>query len=213
MARQRPRAGPQMALPHFRPFSPTPHKSVRPCLRPSALSNAREIHLTMSLIGLQREFLLRTLRELQAPGLLYILVLDDTTEALLNRVLPKEKLLRVVTSVDKIDNKRRTQTFLEAIYFVELTPYNLNCIVADVQVHRYKAGPPTPTPSTSTTRPGFSRTRRSTTTLAAATASTRCRRRSTRWNRGFFWPTRRRPTPWPSTTTTTAPSLCSRRSG
>lgn len=140
MARQRPRAGPQMALPHFRPFSPTPHKSVRPCLRPSALSNAREIHLTMSLIGLQREFLLRTLRELQAPGLLYILVLDDTTEALLNRVLPKEKLLRVVTSVDKIDNKRRTQTFLEAIYFVELTPYNLNCIVADVQVHRYKAG-------------------------------------------------------------------------
>lgn len=94
----------------------------------------------MSLIGLQKEFILRYLREIQTPGLLYILILDDTTESLLNRILPKEKLLRVVTSVDKIDNKRRTQTFLEAIYFVELSAYNINCMIADVQVKRYKGG-------------------------------------------------------------------------
>lgn len=94
----------------------------------------------MSLIELQREHILRQLRAVQTAGLLYILILDDTTEQLLNRILPKEKLLRVVTSVDKIDNKRRTQTFLEAIYFVELTAFTINCMVADVQVLRYKGG-------------------------------------------------------------------------
>lgn len=94
----------------------------------------------MSLLTLQREYILGYLRQVQTPGLLYILILDDVTESLLNRILPKEKVLRVVTSVDKIDNKRRTQTFLEAIYFVELTAYNINCMVADVQTQRYKFG-------------------------------------------------------------------------
>lgn len=93
-----------------------------------------------SLINMQRSYILNTIKGIQEVGKLYSLVIDDKIESVLSQVLTKDTLLRIVTAVEKIDKKRRQQQFLEAIYFVELTPFTIRCIVADVQVGRYKRG-------------------------------------------------------------------------
>ncbi|ODV79719.1 Sec1-like protein [Suhomyces tanzawaensis NRRL Y-17324] len=93
-----------------------------------------------SLLNLQREYILAQIKEVQRPGTLYNLIIDDKTEPVIYRVLTKESLLRVVTSIEKIDANRKQNTFMEAIYLIDLTVYNMKCIVADVQTNRYKGG-------------------------------------------------------------------------
>ena len=80
------------------------------------------------------------IKGIQAQGTLYALIIDDRTESLLNQVISKDSVLRVVTSIEKLDTKRRQQSFIEAIYFVELTPYTIKCMIADVETNRYKKG-------------------------------------------------------------------------
>lgn len=93
-----------------------------------------------SLINLQRQYILDQIKRVQLQGCLYALIIDDRTEALLNQVVSKDNILRVVTSIEKLDSKRRQQSFIEAIYFVELTPYTIKCMIADVETNRYKKG-------------------------------------------------------------------------
>lgn len=93
-----------------------------------------------SLFELQRQYLLQQIKGIQIPGSLYTLVVDETTEQILYRVLRRDQILRIVTSVEKIDAKRKQQTFLEAIYFIDPSVYTLNCIVGDVVSRRYKKG-------------------------------------------------------------------------
>lgn len=93
-----------------------------------------------SLINLQRQYILDQIKGIQAQGTLYALIIDDRTESLLNQVISKDSVLRVVTSIEKLDTKRRQQSFIEAIYFVELTLYTIKCMIADVETNRYKKG-------------------------------------------------------------------------
>lgn len=93
----------------------------------------------MSLFQLQKEYILGRIKGLQLGGL-YTLVIDDRTEQLLYQVIGKDQLLRIVTSVEKVDARRRLQLFVEGIYLLELTPYTINCVIADVQSKRYKKG-------------------------------------------------------------------------
>ena len=92
-----------------------------------------------SLINLQRQYILDQIKGIQAQGTLYALIIDDRTESLLNQVL-KHSRLRVVTSIEKLDTKRRQQSFIEAIYFVEFTAHTIKCMIADVETNRYKKG-------------------------------------------------------------------------
>lgn len=93
-----------------------------------------------SLLTMQRQYILDQIKLLQRPGGLYNLIVDNRTESVLYQVLTKQQLLRIVAAIDKLDQKRRQQPVMEAIYFVEPTLYNLKCIIADVQLQRYKAG-------------------------------------------------------------------------
>jgi len=93
-----------------------------------------------SLIELQRSYIVDQIKRILTNGTLCILIIDDKTESIINRLLPKEHLLRIVTTIDKIDGKRKKNNYMEAIYFVESSIYNFKCIVADVQTQRYKAG-------------------------------------------------------------------------
>ncbi|KAK6454242.1 Sec1-like protein [Scheffersomyces xylosifermentans] len=93
-----------------------------------------------SLINLQHEYILNQIKAVQTPGTLYTLIIDDRTEPVINQVITKESLLRIVTAVEKIDSNRRQNSFLKAIYFVDSTIYNYKCIIADVQTQRYKGG-------------------------------------------------------------------------
>lgn len=93
-----------------------------------------------SLFELQRKYILDQIKSIQIPGNLYTLIIDDKTEIILYRVIKKEQLLRLVTSIEKIDDNRKQQTFLEAIYFIDGSVYNFKCIVSDVNTHRYKKG-------------------------------------------------------------------------
>lgn len=93
-----------------------------------------------SLINMQRQYILDQIKAIQVQGTLYALIIDDKTEAVLNQVISKDNILRVVTSVEKLDSKRRQQTFIEAIYFVDLSVYTIKCMIADVETNRYKKG-------------------------------------------------------------------------
>lgn len=93
-----------------------------------------------SLISLQREYILNQIKSIELKGGLYTLIIDDVTEKILNQVIKKEALLRIVTSIEKLDSKRRQQAYIEGIYFVELNLFTINCMIADVQTNRYKKG-------------------------------------------------------------------------
>ncbi|ODV66411.1 Sec1-like protein [Hyphopichia burtonii NRRL Y-1933] len=93
-----------------------------------------------SLIFLQRQYLLDKIKSIQLGGGLYTLVTDEKTESVLNQVVSKDALLRIVTSIERIDSKRKIQSYVEGIYFVDLNPFTINCMIADVQTHRYKKG-------------------------------------------------------------------------
>lgn len=94
----------------------------------------------LSLFQLQANYLLDKIKLVAQPPGLYALVVDRKTEAVLFLVIPKLTLLRVVTAVESIHQKRPLQPFLQAIYLVELLVFNFNCILADVKSKRYKVG-------------------------------------------------------------------------
>lgn len=93
-----------------------------------------------NLLELQKQYIIDQIKGIQLPGNLYTLILDDKTESILYQVIKKEQLLRIVTSIEKLDDKRKQQTFLEAIYFIEPTIYTLNCVIGDVITHKYRKG-------------------------------------------------------------------------
>lgn len=93
-----------------------------------------------SLLNLQRQLILDSIKKIQKPGGLYSLVLDDKTESVVNQVISKENLLRIVASIEKLDGKRKKQSFIEAIYFAELNSYTIECMIIDVEANRYKTG-------------------------------------------------------------------------
>lgn len=94
----------------------------------------------LSLHLLQSTYLLEQIKNVAQPPGLYALLVDKYTEDVLNAVIPKATLLRVVTSVERIDARRRLSPFLQGIYLCEPLVFNLNCIVADVVTGRYKSG-------------------------------------------------------------------------
>ncbi|SCV00728.1 LAME_0G11628g1_1 [Lachancea meyersii CBS 8951] len=85
------------------------------------------------LIELQRNYILSFINEIQTEHNLKFLIIDDTVDALLDSLFAdRSMLLRVVTAVDKIDSsKRKGQPSVEAIYMLEPTKFNINCIDAD----------------------------------------------------------------------------------
>lgn len=94
-----------------------------------------------SLINLQYEYLIvNQLKSIITPGNLYNLIIDEKVEPILYRVISKPHLLRLVTSIEMIDAKRKPNKFMLAIYLTELTIYNMKCIISDVNKNRYKAG-------------------------------------------------------------------------
>jgi syntaxin-binding protein 1 len=93
-----------------------------------------------SLIELQRNYILGQIKAIIKDGGLYILIIDDKTELILNKLISKDQLLRIVTSIEKIDARRKSNKFMEAIYFVESSIYNFRCIMTDSQFNRYKSG-------------------------------------------------------------------------
>lgn len=95
---------------------------------------------TLSLYHLQAEYIVEKIKDVAQPPGLYALVLDRKTEAALFQVVPKDALLRIVTTVENIDAKRRISPFLQAIYLVEPLVFNFNCILADIHALRYKLG-------------------------------------------------------------------------
>ncbi|KAK6201197.1 Sec1-like protein [Scheffersomyces amazonensis] len=95
-----------------------------------------------SLLTLQADYIIKEIKSVQIenPGGLYSLIIDEKVESILFRVLSKEQLLRIVTSIEKIDEPRRQNSYLQAIYLLDLSVYNLKCILTDIQTHRYKNG-------------------------------------------------------------------------
>lgn len=97
-------------------------------------------HDTLSLFSLQKTYLVEKLKELCAGSGLYALVLDRKTKHAVFLVVLKDTLLRIVTTVEVLEDSRRVLNYLLAIYLVEPVIYNFNCILADIHTNRYKLG-------------------------------------------------------------------------
>lgn len=93
-----------------------------------------------SLLNLQHKYVHDEIKRVQKQGGLYALVIDDDTERVLNRVITKEQLLRIVTSIEKIHEQRKQNLYMEAIYFCHQLVANLKIIAADAHANRYKGG-------------------------------------------------------------------------
>ncbi|CAK9442268.1 uncharacterized protein LODBEIA_P60110 [Lodderomyces beijingensis] len=91
-----------------------------------------------SLLNIQHDYLHERIKGLQQPKEIYCLIIDRKVEAILYRTYTKEQLLRIVASVEIIDDERRRNSYMAAIYLCSKTIYNLKCIMADVQTKRYK---------------------------------------------------------------------------
>lgn len=92
----------------------------------------------MSLQTLSKQYIVDAIKSYQSPGTLTTLVIDDSIQSTLFRLIPKDSLLRYVTLIDLIESKRRIQPFIEVIYLLPPTPLNVKCIAADIEVKRYK---------------------------------------------------------------------------
>ena len=86
-----------------------------------------------SLIELQRDYLIDTLDAIQTPHNIKFLVIDEYTGTLFESLfVSANELLNHVTSIEKIDSKlRKGQSTVDAIYIVQPTKYNINCISTD----------------------------------------------------------------------------------
>lgn len=94
----------------------------------------------MSLLNLSRQYILDVIKSYQSQGSLTSLIIDDSIKSSLYRVVPKDTLLRYVTLIELIESPRKIQPFIEAIYLLPPTLLNIKCILADIQVKRYKKG-------------------------------------------------------------------------
>ncbi|EGW30046.1 uncharacterized protein SPAPADRAFT_144567 [Spathaspora passalidarum NRRL Y-27907] len=105
------------------------------------MSSNNKVRDPTSLLNIQHDYLLSQIKQAQVPGQLYNLIIDSTTESILYRVITKEQLLRIVTSIEKIDERRKNAgKFINAIYFVDIDIYNINCMMADAETNRFKSG-------------------------------------------------------------------------
>ncbi|KAG7191654.1 vacuolar sorting protein VPS33/slp1 [Scheffersomyces spartinae] len=94
----------------------------------------------LSLINIQREYLFERIRQVQEQGKLYVLVVDRKIKTLIDAIISKDQLLRLVVAVELIDERRKPQSYLEAIYMCHMSVYNLQCILSDVHTNRYRLG-------------------------------------------------------------------------
>lgn len=82
-----------------------------------------------------------TLTNVQTANGLKILILDKTTEDYLVKIISRSELLRIVTAVERVDQRRKVQSSVEAIYLLDSTLFSVNCMLTDYK-HipiRYKA--------------------------------------------------------------------------
>ncbi|SCU93997.1 LADA_0G05952g1_1 [Lachancea dasiensis] len=86
-----------------------------------------------NLIELQRNYILSFINAIQTEHNLKFLIIDSTVDDLLDSLFAdRSELLHVVTAVDKIDSvNRKGQPSVEAIYLLEPTKFNINCMDAD----------------------------------------------------------------------------------
>lgn len=94
-----------------------------------------------NLIELQKSNLLRAIDSVQTDNNLKYLVLDETTEFLVGGILDRQKLLRSVTAVKRVDEKRTLNPQIDGIYILDPTRFSLNCLKTDFKVlpPRYKS--------------------------------------------------------------------------
>ncbi|GMM39019.1 Sec1 protein [Saccharomycopsis crataegensis] len=112
------------------------------------------------LIELQRKALLDHINAIQTDNGLKYLVLDETTEFLVDSLIDRKTLLRYVTAVERLDSKRKSKPSIDAVYIIDPTTFSLNCLKTD-----FKVSPPRyrsmfiyvlPSPSVSHTIKSFS---------------------------------------------------------
>ncbi|ODV97961.1 hypothetical protein PACTADRAFT_451 [Pachysolen tannophilus NRRL Y-2460] len=93
-----------------------------------------------NLIEFQKQYFLHILSAIKTSNNLKCLIIDEKTEKILHYLVEPNVLLRYVTSVERVDKKRKTQISIEGIYFLEPTKFSINCLLCDftVEPNRYK---------------------------------------------------------------------------
>lgn len=76
--------------------------------------------------------ILRAIDSVQPPSKYKCVIIDEHTEKLIKQVLEEHEILdRRVATVERLENKRATQNYIDAMYIIKPTPLSIDCLNAD----------------------------------------------------------------------------------
>ncbi|ODV64504.1 Sec1p, partial [Ascoidea rubescens DSM 1968] len=88
--------------------------------------------MVTNLIHLQRNYILNLINSVQSN--LKYLILDDKTQFLIYSILDKQTLLKNVTAISNISEKRDVRREFDGIYILDSNLYSINCLLIDLNL-------------------------------------------------------------------------------
>ncbi|KAH6614166.1 Sec1-like protein [Boeremia exigua] len=92
----------------------------------------------VSMIDIQRELILTTIRQM-TRGDWKVLILDEDSKKLIDNVVKEDDILNSnITNIERLEDRRETQRDMDAIYILTPKPHIVDCVMAELDVRRYR---------------------------------------------------------------------------
>ncbi|KAL1955523.1 hypothetical protein VTO42DRAFT_8477 [Malbranchea cinnamomea] len=93
-----------------------------------------------SLLEVQRNIILNTIRQTVGKDW-KVLVVDEGSRKLIDNVVKEDDILNLnITNIEQIEHRRSVNPDTDAVYILSPLPHIVDCLVADLQRRRYRAG-------------------------------------------------------------------------
>jgi len=90
----------------------------------------------VSMIDIQRELILNTIRQM-TRGDWKILIVDEDSKKLIDNVVKEDDILNSnITNIERLEDRRETQRDMDAIYILTPKPHIVDCVMAELDVRR-----------------------------------------------------------------------------
>ncbi|KAI8942750.1 hypothetical protein NX059_000794 [Plenodomus lindquistii] len=94
--------------------------------------------MSVSMIEIQRELILNTIRK-TTRGDWKVLIVDEDSQKLINNVVKEDDILNSnITNIERLESRRTTQRDMDAIYILTPKPHIVDCIMAEFEQRRYR---------------------------------------------------------------------------
>ncbi|CAO2654762.1 Nn.00g114950.m01.CDS01 [Neocucurbitaria sp. VM-36] len=94
--------------------------------------------MSVSMIDIQRELILNTIRQ-TTRGDWKILIVDEDSQKLISNVVKEDDILNSnITNIERLEERRTTQRDMDAIYILTPKAHIVDCIMAEFDQRRYR---------------------------------------------------------------------------